>query len=306
MNIQVAKDILLIINPNSGHKSVSGLIQFVKKNVCDLDFFVPENGNEADKVIQNNIEKYNVFILAGGDGTINKVLPYFIGRKDKILSVFPMGSGNGFAREMGFTTDFIQLLSNIQNRKSLAVDVIKINNQYSINVAGIGLDGYIAHLFSRQKTRGLFKYISLTLKSLISYRPFYSTLLVNGHLYQGTFLGITIANSRQFGNNAFIAPEALPNDGMFDIILIKPFPFYYYPIFFYKLFAGTLSQNKYVSFLQSHNPAEIKTNFQFAHVDGEPLSCDGSIMIEIIPKIIQVLKTEKSELLDPTNNKLVQ
>ncbi|MBK8818626.1 MAG: hypothetical protein IPN49_05865 [Saprospiraceae bacterium] len=297
MNIQIYNDILLIINPNSGHKNANSLIQFVKKNVPDLDFFIPENGDEATILLEDKIERYSVFILAGGDGTINRALPFFLGRKDKILCIFPLGSGNGFAREMGFTTDFVQLLSHIQKRESLSVDVVKINDHYSINVAGIGLDGYIAHLFSREKTRGLMKYVFLTLKSLFSYRPFTSTVQVNGHIYQGSFLGISIANNRQFGNNAYIAPEAIPNDGLFDIIMIRPFPFYYYPIFFYKLFAGTLTANKYLIIQQSNNQAEIKTNYQFAHVDGESVICKGNVLIEMIPQTVQILKTKKTELL---------
>ena len=152
MNIQIYNDILLIINPNSGHKNANSLIQFVKKNVPDLDFFIPENGDEATILLEDKIERYSVFILAGGDGTINRALPFFLGRKDKILCIFPLGSGNGFAREMGFTTDFVQLLSHIQKRESLSVDVVKSNDHYSINVAGIGLDLSLIHIFFISKS----------------------------------------------------------------------------------------------------------------------------------------------------------
>lgn len=60
---------------------------------------------------------------------------------------------------------------------------------------------------------------------------------------------ISIANTRQFGNNALISPNSTPNDGIFEIAMVKPFPFYYYPIFVIKIFLGTLKGSKYINYI---------------------------------------------------------
>lgn len=60
---------------------------------------------------------------------------------------------------------------------------------------------------------------------------------------------ISIANTGQFGNNALISPNSTPNDGIFEIAMVKPFPFYYYPIFVIKIFLGTLKGSKYINYI---------------------------------------------------------
>ena len=94
-----------------------------------------------------------------------------------------------------------------------------------LNVAGIGLDSFVAHSFNELKLRGFLPYVWLTLKTFLQLRPFHVTIRCEGEIIVNEKLFVlTIANTRQFGNNAFIAPEARPNDGKLDLVLIKPFP----------------------------------------------------------------------------------
>ena len=117
------------------------------------------------------------------------------------------------------------------------IDVIEINDKLCLNVAGIGLDSFVAHSFNELKLRGFLPYVWLTFKTFLQLRPFHVTIKCDGEeIVSEKLFVLTIANTRQFGNNAFIAPDARPNDGIIDIVLIKPFPKILGPLFIYQTF----------------------------------------------------------------------
>ena len=166
---------------------------------------------------------------------------------NKILGVFPLGSGNGFAKEFGFNMNIRALLSSIEKSESMDIDVIEINNKLCLNVAGIGLDSFVAHSFNELKLRGFLPYVWLTLKTFFQLRPFHVTIKFGGKVIVSENLFVlTIANTRQFGNYAFIAPDARPNDGLMEIVLIKPFPKIFGAIFVLRLFTKRINNSKYV------------------------------------------------------------
>jgi len=130
------------------------------------------------KDIQCYFDKYDIFIAAGGDGTVHTVASKLIGT-DKLLGVLPIGSGNGFAKELGFTPIIPFLLKDIRKNESVKIDVLEINNNLCLNVAGIGLDSFVAHSFNKMKTRGLWSYVWTTMVNFIRLKPFHITIKIH-------------------------------------------------------------------------------------------------------------------------------
>ena len=168
------------------------------------------NKSDTENCIRQNFHKHDVYIAAGGDGTVHTVASELVGT-EKIFGVLPLGSGNGFAREFGFNLNLRSLLSNIRKAESMDIDVIEINDKLCLNVAGIGLDSFVAHSFNDLKLRGFLPYLWLTFKTFLQLRPFHVSITCNGEeIVSEELFVLTIANTRQFGNNAFIAPDAFP------------------------------------------------------------------------------------------------
>lgn len=165
---------------------------------------------------------------------VNESIKYLYNKPDKYLVVYPNGSGNGFARELGFRRNIKALLNDIMKVDLMELDSVKINQYRSINTSGLGFDAHIAHAFAKAKQRGLMNYIWLSLKSVVAFKSFRATIVTEGEKMQGHYQMIKIANTRQFGNNALIAPEAKPNDGIINLVLVKPFPLRVYPYFVYQ------------------------------------------------------------------------
>jgi YegS/Rv2252/BmrU family lipid kinase len=283
---------LFVLNPTSGVPPLNFIVSKeleLRKN--QLSFCKTMNKEDTGSLIKQNFTKYEVFVAAGGDGTVHTVAEQLVG-SNKILGVLPLGSGNGFAKEFGFKMNVRSLLSDIKRAESMEIDVIEINDKLCLNVAGIGLDSFVAHSFNNLKLRGFLPYVWLTLKTFLFLRPFHVKIKCGGEeIVSEKLFVLTIANTRQFGNNAYIAPEARPNDGMIDIVLIKPFPKILGSIFIIRLFTKQINKSKYVRHIKTDKEIVIETDETRFHIDGEPLEISGKVVIRIKKEVLKVLKT---------------
>ena len=288
---------LFILNPNAGIQPVNFIVSKeldrLKNELTCLKSFTAA---DSKILVKNNLNKHNVFIAVGGDGTVHSVASKLVG-SEKILGVLPLGSGNGFAKEFGFKLNIRSLLSNIKKADSVNIDVIEINDKLCLNVAGIGLDSFVAHSFSELKLRGFMPYVWLTMKTFLQLRPFHVTVKCGGEeIFSDKLFVLTIANTRQFGNYAFIAPDARPNDGIIDIVLIKPFPKILGPVFIYRLFTKKINKSKYVKHIKTDKEIVIQTDETRFHIDGEPLEISGEVVIRIKREVLKVLRTSHNKL----------
>lgn len=293
MNSPENNKALFILNPNAGVPPVKFIVsKELERRKHELKCFKSLSIDDSGELVKNNIDKYDVFIAAGGDGTVHTVASQLIG-KGKILGVLPIGSGNGFAKELGFKTNIRSLLTDINKKESFDIDVFEINGLLCLNVAGIGLDSFVAHSFDKLKTRGFWSYAGVTLTNFIKLKPFNITVLIDDVIVVSEKLFVlSIANTKQFGNNAYIAPDAVPNDGMIDLVLISPFPKYLFPVFVYRLFTRKMNNSKYVRHIKTGGEIIIRTNEKRFHVDGEACSFTGDVKIKIRKNALKVLRTK--------------
>lgn len=288
---------LFILNPYAGVPPVKYIIsKELSRRKHELSFYKSLSIDESGTLIKNNFEKYEIFVAAGGDGTVHTIASELIG-KEKLLGVLPIGSGNGFAKELGFRTNIKSLLRDIEKKESLTIDVIVVNNNLCLNVTGVGLDSFVAHSFDKLKNRGFWSYVSTTIVNFFRLRPFKVTVSIGGEvIHTGDLFVLTVANTRQFGNNAFISPDALPNDGMMDIVMIRPFPKMMAPFFIYRLFTKKLNKSKFVRNVRTAKDITINTDETRFHIDGEPVTFSGDVILKIRRDALKVLKTRYNRL----------
>ena len=293
MEVSGDKRSLFILNPYAGVIPVKLIIsKELQRRKNELSYFKSLSIDESGIHIKQSFDKYDVFIAAGGDGTVRTVATELVG-SEKILGVLPMGSGNGFAKEMGFRPNIRSLLKDIRKAESHIIDVIHFNDQVCLNVAGVGLDSFVAHSFDKLKTRGFWSYVWAILINFIRLQPVHIELEIPGEeRIREDLFDLTIANTRQFGNNAYIAPDARPDDGIIDIVLLKPFPKMIAPVIVYRLMRGTLNKSKYVRYIKTDKPFSIHTDETRFHIDGEPVEISGEVHISIKEKNLKVLKTK--------------
>jgi len=287
------KDIIFIINPNSGKRKIAGILKQIETYKEELNFFITKSYADFQLFLDKNISKYKVIVIVGGDGTINSAVDYLYSFPDKKMAIIPTGSGNGFARELGFGGNVNILIDDILRNEVLEIDILEVNSKKFINVFGIGFDSHVAHVFDKRKKRGLWNYIISVFISLFQFKPVEATITYANKLIKGKFNMIVIANTSQFGNNAHIAPFAKPNNNSYELALIKPFPFYFYPIFIVRMFTKKLKNSKYIQYLKLNKDLLISSNTNICHIDGEPIKLSGEIKARILKNKVKIIKTER-------------
>ncbi|MDO4763494.1 MAG: YegS/Rv2252/BmrU family lipid kinase [Flavobacteriaceae bacterium] len=279
--------VAFIINPNSAKKEYENFLNQLTDKIENPNYLISQSKEDTRKFIQENRDNVDIFVAVGGDGTISSVARELI-NSSNILGIFPAGSGNGFANESEFSTNFNDLFSKIQKGKFREIDTFLVNNHLSINVSGAGFDGQIAKDFE-QTERGFFNYIKTVILSFSNFEPININFHKKEHQkYNGKYLMVNIANTRQFGNNAYIAPHADVSDGLVDIVLVKKFPLTYAVPFAYSMFSQNLQNNEYVQYIST---SEIKFSLDSDtwHIDGDYISLASPIKIKVLPKSLKIL-----------------
>ena len=157
-----------------------------------------------------------------------------------------------------------------------------------LGIAGIGFDGFIGKEFSKRNKRGLISYIKVVLKHYKDFKCSRYTISFNNELHELDAFIVAIANTQQYGNNAYIAPKANISDGMLDLVIVKKHSKWLLPILLIKGFTKKLLKSKYVEYIKSKKFV-IKTNYNKAHIDGEPINSKKENIIEVLPLSLNIL-----------------
>jgi diacylglycerol kinase (ATP) len=293
------KRVLFIMNPTSGEKLLRWInsqgLKILRRRFLYMDVVMTEYAGHAPLIVEENLEKYDIFVAVGGDGTANEVAGKLIGT-DKIFSILPSGSGNGCARELKLPPLGIRLMQLLIKGETKKMDVIYVNGRHSINVSGIGYDAIIAKRFQRRESRGVFNYLLLILRSFFFYKPSYYHFFVDGKEVNTKAFLICFANTRQFGNNAYIAPNAKHDDGMIDLVVVEPFPKWYSLHFGILMMTKRINHSRYITNYRCKEIIFDSESTNWFHIDGDPIKLRGPVTISISAQALNVFDTKRSFL----------
>ncbi|AZA75955.1 MULTISPECIES: diacylglycerol/lipid kinase family protein [Chryseobacterium] len=279
--------VAFIINPFSAKKNYQPFLNELKSKVQNPLYYISESILGTDDFIESHFDDVDFFVAIGGDGTISTVAKKLIGT-EKVLAIFPAGSGNGFSNETQFSKNLDELLNKLKAKKSRKIDTFTVNDRLSINVSGTGFDGKVVKEFEKTN-RGFKNYIKVSLKTFFNYKPIKLKFFdENYKQYNGKYLMINIANTRQFGNNAYIAPMASKSDGLVDMVLVKKFPLTYSPLFAFRMFTKKLKEDDYITYLPV-SEIEFKVNTKNWHLDGEFNKIKSPIHVKVQPSSLNIL-----------------
>lgn len=289
------KKIVVIYNPKSGKKTITALKKRIKdelKGSMDkLAFEIIRKKGDAAKLVHAYLDKhYSMVVAAGGDGTINEIAMSLVG-KETPLGIIPLGSGNGFARSLHIPIPIEKSIEIIKKHKIILIDVGCLEKSYFFCTSGVGLDAQIGRKFEKEGKRGFFGYVSQVIKVLRNYGPKKYVLDVDGRTIKQRAVLITIANAPQWGNNAFISPNADLQDGYLDVSILKPFPWIKTLSLAIRLFNGKIDQSKYMDIYRAKEiqlRRKKKKRF-WMHMDGEPIKVKNKVKISIVSKGLRVV-----------------
>lgn len=287
------KKLLFIINPISGGRKKDGFeerarSQFAKTSAA-LSFVYTERPGHARELAGGAVSQgMDAVVAVGGDGTINEVASALYGTAVP-LGIIPEGSGNGLALYLGIPLNERAALRRLSKFETTVIDTGLIDGLPFFNMAGIGFDAKVSDSFAHEKVRGPLGYLRTILTEIGKYQTRNYKLEIDGASYEREAFMISVANSPQYGNNAYIAPQASVSDGILDVCIIHKFPLYSLPVMLFHLFAKTADQSEYLEIIPGKEIFIEREDTGPVHVDGEPKELGKRLHITVRPSSLHVI-----------------
>jgi diacylglycerol kinase family enzyme len=158
------------------------------------------------------------------------------------------------------------------------------------NVAGIGLDARVAHRFAVDglEKRGFSRYLAITMRELSSYEPDTLTVTTPMASTSGSLLLVAIANGRQYGNGATIAPHALLDDGRLDVVTVTARPLVRACLELPLVFMGQIDRVGGVTMAKTESVHITSPHPVVYHLDGEPIAGTLRIAAKVRPRALTI------------------
>ncbi len=287
------KKLAFIINPISGGISKAhfpALVEkYINKNIFDYDLFYTQSTEHNKDLAKMCVaQQYDAIVAVGGDGTINNTAKYIAGT-DITFGIIPVGSGNGLARHLHLSMHQEEALKAINKFDYTYMDTGLANNEFFLNVAGVGFDAHVSWMFANAPKRGFWQYTKITLAEFAKYKARKYHITIDGEsITENAFL-VCVANGSQYGNNAYIAPTADINDGIFEVTILKPFKLHQMPQLGARIFNKTIHRSAQVKVLSGKKIVITREAAEVVNIDGEPVMMEQNIDVKIIPANLKII-----------------
>ncbi|MCK4835217.1 MAG: diacylglycerol kinase family lipid kinase [Candidatus Aminicenantes bacterium] len=273
----------VIVNPFSARgkteKRWGKIKEIVKYYFKEYKYIFTEKPKQATKIVRKLLmEGFDLIIGVGGDGTLNEITNGFFQQhsfdtinEDASIGIIPSGTGSDFIRFLKIPREFEKSVELIKKSKTKKIDVGKITFnpesrdkkcQFFINIADFGLGAEVIKKLANIPSikRGPLVYYKGLLLTLKNYKSKLVKIKMDeSQEIEGKFLIGAIANGRIFGGGMMIAPNAEPDDGFFDLVLVEDMKkleiIYNIP----HLYRGTIAKNPKV-FIHRVKKIEISSD----------------------------------------------
>lgn len=222
---------VFIINPAAGSKDRTHQYAPMIRHACntrDLEFEIcisrcPGDCIRLAREAAQTGEEVRLY-ACGGDGTLNEVVAGAAGYPNAAVSVFSSGSGNDFVKLFDDPKAFFDL-ERLLDAEEVTFDLIRCNEDLSLNICSVGLDARIGTDVSNYKRlpllHGFRAYAASTVVNVVKGISEHYTVEVNGETIDDRFTFVCVCNGRFYGGGFNPVPEADPTDGKLDVLLVK-------------------------------------------------------------------------------------
>lgn len=279
-------NVLIVANFRAGRKQAikyrKEIQKFLFRKRVHFQFVTIDQLNDVD------MEMFDTILVVGGDGTVNKVLPYLVDT-NKTLGIIPCGTANLLASKLGINS-ISKALKVIDKENVRKIDVMTVNDDLSVLRCGIGYDADIIGK-TPQSLKNKFGYFAYFVAGIIFAlrlkKKEYSIILGDRERTIEASC-IIVANAGNMYKNFFsVAKDCRLDDGLFDIFILKtqnPILFF---IEFLKIMFNIKSNNSLAEYHKAKD-LKIKNHYCFAHIDGEKMKFSGNLDFRIRTKVINI------------------
>jgi diacylglycerol kinase (ATP) len=301
----------VIVNPLSARGKTGErwltIKEIIRHYFKEYKYIFTEKPMQATEIARDSLKDgFDLIIGVGGDGTLNEITNGYFHEDshqtingDASLGIIPSGTGSDFIRFLKIPKDFRQCIELIKNSASKKIDVGKItfgqpgderpkHSTYFINVADFGLGAEVIKNLSAVPSgkRSAFSYYKGLLSTIRSYKSKKVKVIIDDNEeISDRFLIGAIANGRIFGGGMKIAPNAEPDDGFFDLVLVEDMNKFEIIKNSSRLYTGTITSHPKVLVKRARNikvhPLEENkepVNIEYDGEVGEPIPAEFQVI----------------------------
>lgn len=251
----------------------------------------------VSKILSENINKNDIVVAVGGDGTINAIINEIMHKKlDVFFTVLPDGTGNDWVKTHQINNNLSALIQRLKQDKVFHHDIGKIEYGeqfekvfYFINMLGIGYSGKVVKVLDENLKilQNKFKYTLASLIALKSLKNFNTTIVIDGKDLKTNLTELNISICKYGGGGMKFAPFASGNSNFFHVAIVSNFNAIKFILNTQKLFSGEYIKHKDVETYNAKT-IEIKHTKMYMQADGELLG-NSPAKISILPNHLKVL-----------------
>ena len=213
-------------------------------------------------------------IAVGGDGTAYEVACGLL-NSGVPLGLIPAGTGNDFIKTVGLPKKPMDALEFILHHAPRPVDIGRLNDRFFLNVCGTGFDVTVLDYAQAAKkyARGILPYFVGLVRAIMHYHPVDIQYTLDGKEQEQKVLICSVANGRYIGGGIPICPNAKPDDGLFDAVIVQGRPRWQIPFYLPGLLLGRITQFNVTTHVHCRH-VSIRAKGMRLNVDGEILTLD--------------------------------
>lgn len=291
------KKLCFVVNPKAGKQKSKAIVHEIKdvlvQKKIDFHFFNSDKGGSIIEFIQTeNLTDFDGLCVLGGDGTINEAINGLMlsdQSQSLPLGIIPIGSGNAFAETLG-ELDPIKALSNILSGTTSLIDVFKIDERektfFAINIIGWGMAAEVNILAEKLRWMGGIRYSVASLITVMRMKQKHLKANLGKSNIEGKALFFLALNNVHTGKGMQMAPNAILDDGLIDIIFVSNASKLRVLKIFTQLFSGTHIKDPHVEYSQVISFA-IETENDPLNIDGENRGA-SPIKVELVNKAVRI------------------
>lgn len=299
----------VVVNPNAGNKKGEADWPLIKSLLDEFgikhDFYFTRYRHDAIITVNRKVlEGYDKFIAIGGDGTLNEVVNgiFFSGKAkaNTRLGAVMIGTGNDWGRMFNIPSEYRMAVAAIKNNMIFRQDVGKVtyflgkkpHSRYFINTAGLGFDALVVKNTNIAKDKGAsnkFSYLKTLFTTLMGYRKLDISINIDEkHLPGKELFTMSIGIGKFSGGGMMQVPDALADDGLFDVMLVNKISKLKIIRKIKTLYNGKIGTLKEVNLLKANKIVVNSKEKVMLEVDGESLG-HNPFEFEIIDQKLNVI-----------------
>ncbi len=247
---------------------------------------------------------YSRIIVVGGDGTMNEVINGVFAQKsiptnEVMLGMISVGTGNDWGKMFNIPSDYEEAIKTIKTQKTFIQDAgvvtyCKSNKtwqRYFINIAGMGFGAKVVSRSNNLKAKGKSSpslYLVTLFTSLLSYKSIKAEIQIDGTSFKRNIFNLNIGIGKFNGGGMMPIPDAIADDGLYSITLIKKMGRIRVIANIKKLYNGQITRHKRVESYTGKTINVDSKSILHLETDGETLG-HSPLEFQIIPRSVKVI-----------------